>query len=234
MIEHLTGIVFSRLPGSLIIEVNGVGYGVEMPLSALCEAPPPGQSISVWIDTYVREDALRLYGFMTFEDRQAFMMLRGVSGIGPRIALAILSTLDARTLRQTVLQNKIGLLESVPGIGRRTAEKLILELKPKMEKLSFAAPTITAINYGSSNQPRANGAMSAIDGLNELENEANQLEAVVSDVRSALTNLGYKDKEINPILAGIIRNTDSNLKKEFQIILKSALKSLRDGMSIGN
>lgn len=230
MIEHLSGKVFSRLPGSLIIDINGVGYGVEMPLSALCEAPAPGQPIAVWVDTYVREDALRLFGFLTFEDRQAFMMLRSVSGIGPRIALAILSTLDARTLRQTVLQNKIGLLESVPGIGRRTAEKLILDLKPKMEKLSFAAPTITSLNYGEASRGRPYAAMSDIDGLDA---EADQLEAVVSDVRSALTNLGYKDKEINPILAGIIRETDSSLKKEFQTVLKSALKSLRDGMSVG-
>jgi holliday junction DNA helicase RuvA len=230
MIEHLSGKVFSRLPLSLVIDVNGVGYGVEMPLSALCEAPAPGQPISVWIDTYVREDALRLFGFLTFEDRQAFIMLRSVGGIGPRIALAILSTLDARTLRQTVLQNKIGLLESVPGIGRRTAEKLILELKPKMEKLSFAAPTITSINYGEALKSRASASMSSIDGLDD---GADQLDAVVSDVRSALTNLGYKDKEINPILAGIIRDTDVNVTKEFQIILKSALKSLRDGMSAG-
>ena len=230
MIEHLTGKVFSRLPGSLIIEVNGVGYGVEMPLSALCEAPPPGQLISVWVDTYVREDALRLFGFLTFEDRQAFMMLRSVSGIGPRIALAILSTLDARSLRQTVLQNRIGLLESVPGIGRRTAEKLILDLKPKMEKLSFAAPTITSANYGDPAVARPYSASRAADGLDQ---DADQLDAVVSDVRSALTNLGYKDKEINPILAGIIRDADSNSKKEFQMVLKSALKSLRDGMSAG-
>jgi holliday junction DNA helicase RuvA len=230
MIEHLTGKVFARLPGSLIIEVNGVGYGVEMPLSALCEAPPPGQLISVWVDTYVREDALRLFGFLTFEDRQAFMMLRSVSGIGPRIALAILSTLDAKSLRQTVLQNRIGLLESVPGIGRRTAEKLILDLKPKMEKLSFAAPTITSANYGASAVARPHSASLAADGLDQ---DADHLDAVVSDVRSALTNLGYKDKEINPILAGIIRDADSNSKKEFQIVLKSALKSLRDGMSAG-
>ena len=87
MIEYLSGTVLSRLPHSLIINVNGVGYGVEMPLSALCEAPIPGQPISVWVDTYVREDALRLFGFLTFEDRQAFMMLRSVSGIGPKLPL---------------------------------------------------------------------------------------------------------------------------------------------------
>ena len=124
MIEYISGKVLCRTPTSLVIDVQGVGYGVEMPLSALCEVPPRGEIISLWIDTYVREDALRLFGFLSLEDRQTFIMLRSVSGIGPKIALAILSTFDATSLRQVVLQNKASLLESVPGIGRRTAEKV--------------------------------------------------------------------------------------------------------------
>ena len=227
MIEHLSGKVLSRLPHSLIIDVNGVGYGVEMPLSTLCEAPAPGQAISVWIDTYVREDALRLFGFATFEDRQAFAMLRSVSGIGPKIALAILSTLDARSLRHTVLQNKIGLLESVPGIGRRTAEKLILELKPKMEKLSFAAPTLNDPIQKTTSRTGATTSMSDIDGLDA---EQTRLDAVMSDVRSALENLGYKEKDIHPIIAGVLRNLPAGGDQGFQVILKGALKSLRDGV----
>ncbi|MCX6116907.1 MAG: Holliday junction branch migration protein RuvA, partial [Proteobacteria bacterium] len=142
MIEYLSGIVLTRLPHSIIIDVNGVGYGLEMPLSSLCEVPTPGNKIAVWVETYVREDALKLYGFLNFEDRQVFGMLRSVSGIGPKIALAILSTFDAKTLRKVVLSNHVDSLESVPGIGRRTAEKLMLELKPKMEKLSFVSPRI--------------------------------------------------------------------------------------------
>lgn len=227
MIEHLSGTVLSRLPHSLIIDVNGVGYGVEMPLSALCEAPHPGQPVAVWVDTYVREDALRLFGFLTFEDRQAFMMLRSVSGIGPKIALAILSTLDARTLRQTVLTNKVGLLESVPGIGRRTAEKLILELKPKMEKLSFATPSIGEPSNKNAARSRQAASMSDIDGLGDNHNE---LDAIVTDVRSALENLGYKDKEINPVINEILRDPDINGGDGFQVIMKSALKSLRANM----
>ena len=227
MIEYLSGTVLSRLPHSLIINVNGVGYGVEMPLSALCEAPIPGQPISVWVDTYVREDALRLFGFLTFEDRQAFMMLRSVSGIGPKIALEILSTLDARTLRQTVLTNKVGLLESVPGIGRRTAEKLILELQPKMEKLSFATPAIGDPSSKSSLKGRAAASMSDIDGLDETQD---QLDSIVTDIRSALENLGYKDKEINPVINGILRDPETTGQLGFQVILKSALKSLRANM----
>ena len=230
MIEHLSGKVLSRLPHSLIIDVNGVGYGVEMPLSALCDAPAPGETISVWIDTYVREDALRLFGFPTFEDRQAFLMLRSVSGIGPKIALAILSTLSARALRQTVLQNKVGLLESVPGIGRRTAEKLILDLKPKMEKLSFASPTLGEPRAGSFQRTGATSSINDIDGLDSVDNDDARLQSVLSDVRSALENLGYKEKDIQPIISGVTRNLTPQSDLGFQVLLKSALKSLRDGM----
>lgn len=224
MIEYLSGKVLTRLPHSLIIDVNGVGYGVEMPLSALCEAPAPGQPVNLWIDTYVREDALRLFGFLSFEDKQAFLMLRSVSGIGPKIALAILSTLDARSLRQTVLQNRINHLESVPGIGRRTAEKLILELKPKMEKLSFASTNLTDQNKSSGK--RAAATMADIDGLDS----ADALDMMMTDVRSALENLGYKDKDINPVISGILRDSTTNTDVDFQILLKSALKSLRAGI----
>lgn len=227
MIEYLSGKVLSRLPHSLIVDVNGVGYGVEMPLSALCEAPAPGHLISLWIDTYVREDALRLFGFLTFEDRQAFLMLRSVSGIGPKIALAILSTLDARSLRQTVLTNKVNLLESVPGIGKRTAEKLILELKPKMEKLSFATPSITDPSKRTSVNQSSAFSFDDIDGVGE---NRDSFDSVVGDIRSALENLGYKDKEINPVISGILRDPEMSAETGFQSMLKTALKSLRSNM----
>jgi Holliday junction DNA helicase RuvA len=205
--------------------VNGVGYGVEMPLSALCEAPAPGQSLALWIDTYVREDALRLFGFATFEDRQAFIMLRSVSGIGPKIALAVLSTIDAKSLRQIVLQNKVSVLESVPGIGRRTAEKLILELKPKMEKIGFAASqknTRSSLRQGAD----APKNFHDIDGLEHDD----AMQAILSDVRSALENLGYKDKDITPVLASIQTNGFQDTIPEFQSVLKSALKSMRSAL----
>lgn len=228
MIEHLSGKVLSRLPHSVIIDVNGVGYGVEMPLSALCDMPPPGGAVQLWIDTYVREDSLRLFGFPTFEDRQAFLMLRSVSGIGPKIALAILSTLDAKTLRQTVLNNKVGLLESVPGIGRRTAEKLILELKPKMERHSFASPLNVDSASRTNGKQRSAASVTSVDGLVEPEDKLN---LILGDVKSALENLGYKEKEINPIIHDILRSQEMSADLEFQGILKSALRSLRSTVS---
>jgi Holliday junction DNA helicase RuvA len=226
MIEYLAGKVLRRTPTSLIVDVQGVGYGVEMPLSALCETPHQGLGVTLWIDTYVREDSLRLFGFLTFEDRQAFIMLRSVSGIGPKIALAILSTFDASSLRQVVLQNKVSLLESVPGIGRRTAEKIILELRGKIERLNLATatPTMKGGNAGSS--PKSPASLASIDGLSEF----NTVDAVFDDVRSALENLGYRDKEINPIITELRKNSDENSPGGFQVVLKTALKSLRAGL----
>lgn len=226
MIEYLSGKVLCRTPTSLVVDVQGVGYGVEMPLSALCEVPPRGELINLWVDTYVREDALRLFGFLSLEDRQTFIMLRSVSGIGPKIALAILSTFDAASLRQVVIQNKASLLESVPGIGRRTAEKIILELRGKIERI---ATTLTKgaskIEATKSQQHKGAVSLSAIDGLTDLA----EFEVVYEDVRSALENLGYKDKEIGPVMTDLRKNYDGSTNGEFQTVLKTALKSLRAG-----
>jgi len=231
MIEYLTGTILARLPHSVIINVNGVGYGVEMPLSALCEMPPQGELVSIWIDTYVREDALKLYGFLTFDDRQAFGLLRSVSGIGPRIALAILSTLNAKSLRQTVLSNRLEVLEAVPGIGKRTAEKLILELRPKMEKFSLVSPQI--LKGASYTKPSSANVLDPLAAFDELEDSLfvqSSMDMHVSDLRSALENLGYKEKEISPVIANIRHEFSAVTGSiEFQSVLKSALKSLRAG-----
>ncbi|MCX6127167.1 MAG: Holliday junction branch migration protein RuvA [Proteobacteria bacterium] len=214
MIEHLSGLVLARLPHSIVLDVNGVGYGIEMPLSSLCEVPLQGRPLSLWIETYVREDALKLYGFKTFEDRQVFGMLRGVSGIGPKMALAIISTLDAKALRQTILSNRVEVLEAVPGIGKRTAEKLILELRPKMEKFSFASPSLA---QGRTSLPRR--SKDELQSFDEIE--ANQ---------SALENLGYKDREIIPVITSVRAEIDSETSVDFSMILKSALRTLRSSL----
>ena len=228
MIEYLSGKVLARLPQSLILDVNGVGYGFQMPLSSLCEAPAPGSQASFWIETYVREDSIRLFGFLTFEDKQAFCMLTSVSGIGPKIALAVLSSLSAKDLRTVVLNNKVGHLESVPGIGKRTAEKMILELRPKMEKtLKSGASSAHSTSGLNKTKTSVVPSPSDIDGLDD----ADALEGIFFDVRSALENLGYKDKDVNQVMASVEsnhRNTPDSA--DFQVILKSALKSLRAGL----
>jgi Holliday junction DNA helicase RuvA len=225
MIDYLEGKIQAKLPHSLIVNVQGVGYGVEMPLSALSECGLQGEQVSLWIETYVREDALKLYGFISFDDRQAFSMLRSVSGIGPKMALAILSTLDAKSLRQTVLTNRVEILESVPGVGKRTAEKLILELKPKMEKLSFASSGLN--KAGASKSPR-----SPIDDIAVLENLDDKtsdfgFDRHILDLRSALENLGYKEKDISSVVINVRSEFKNTSDVDFSIVLKSALRSLR-------
>jgi Holliday junction DNA helicase RuvA len=227
MIEYLSGKVLTRLPHSLILDVNGVGYGVQMPLSSLCEAPAPGSPTALWIETYVREDSIRLFGFLTLEDKQAFQMLTSVSGIGPRIALAVLSSLSARDLRAVVLNNKVSHLESVPGIGKRTAEKMILELRPKMEKASKSGATAKSgtLTTGKAGSPTP--SPSDIDGLDDLD----AMESVFYDVRSALENLGYKDKDVTQVLALLEETHRSSPETaDFQVIMKSALKTIRSGV----
>lgn len=225
MIEHLSGVVLARLPNAVVVDVQGVGYGVEMPLSSLCEIPARGQKIKVWIDTYVREDAFKLYGFLTFDDKQAFVMLRGVSGIGPKIALAVLSTLDARSLRQTVLTNRVELLESVPGIGKRTAEKLMLDLRPKMEKMSFISPFIS--NESKTDALKQSEPQSDFDEFGVDETQSSGIEQHLLDLRSALENLGYRDKEILPVVALLRTEYQGAEIQSFQSVLKSALKTMR-------
>jgi holliday junction DNA helicase RuvA len=153
-------------------------------------------------------------------------MLRSVSGIGPKIALAILSTLDARSLRQTVLTNRVELLESVPGIGKRTAEKLMLELRPKMEKLSFVSPKLV----GATIKIEKKGEVTTSQDFDEFSIDSNQLSDVekhILDLRSALENLGYKDKEITPVVNSMRSEFSKSSDVNFQLILKSALKSMR-------
>src|SRR3989338_5433184 len=117
MIEFLQGIVTRRLPTGVILNVQGVGYGVDLPLPTLCALPEEGKPCSLWIYTRVREDAIKLFGFSTFEDRQAFSVLLNVSGVGPKVALAILSTLSIAQLKSAVETRQTHVLETVPGIG---------------------------------------------------------------------------------------------------------------------
>jgi Holliday junction DNA helicase RuvA len=212
MIERLSGTVARRTSHGIVLDVNGVGYSVEMSLADLCDIDPAAERVTLWIDTHVREDAIRLFGFLSYEDKQAFHLLRSVSGIGPKIALAVLSTMDCHELRSVVLQREVHKMEAVPGIGKRTAEKLMLELTPKMEKMSF---------LGGDAQ-----AFIAKKGDNSAKATASQRDELLQDVQSALENLGYKEKEIQPVLRRIPVEENS----PFQSLLKSALRELRSNV----
>lgn len=222
-IERLTGIFQANLPIGIIVDVQGVGYGVELPLSTLCQMPRIGESVSLWIYSHVKEDSLRLFGFKHFEDRQAFEILLSLSGVGPKVALAILSSLTVAALERAVTQNQTRILESVPGVGPRLAEKIILEIKPKLPKLRAAQML-------DLQEEHARKGADAFAGIlpDAQEAFAQGQELLFSDLISALENLGYKEKTINPLIAKL-RKTGA--QKSFQDLMRQALRQLSQGLT---
>jgi len=118
---------------SVVIDVGGVGYEVAVPVRTMVDLPGVGEDAVVHTHLHVREDQLALFGFASTDDRDLFRLLLGISGIGPKVAIAILSTMDANELRGVVASDDVAALTAVPGIGKRSAQKLLLELRPKLE-----------------------------------------------------------------------------------------------------
>ena len=142
MIGRLTGILAEKSPPQLLIDVNGVGYEVDVPMSSFYNLPGVGERVTLLTHFVVREDAQVLYGFLTHDERATFRQLVKISGVGPRTALAILSGLSVTELAQAVSLQESGRLVKVPGIGKKTAERLLLELKGKLGD-ALAAPAAT-------------------------------------------------------------------------------------------
>lgn len=166
MIGRLQGKLVEKAPPQILIDVNGVGYEVDVPMSTFCNLPVEGQPVTLLTHMVVREDAQLLYGFATASERQAFRALIRISGIGPRMALAVLSGMSPNDLADAVEQGNTGLLTRVPGIGKKTAERLVLELKGKLNGSAFASttgPTTSAIQ---------NDIVSALIALGYSEREA--------------------------------------------------------------
>ena len=136
MIASLKGIVQNKKPEGIIIDVNGVGYHVNIPLCNLGDIPEPGESVFLHTYTHVREDALQLFGFLSDEERKVFTTLLGISGIGPKLGLTILSGMPAERFIEAVHNEDISLLTTIPGLGKKTASRLVLELKGKLPSLT--------------------------------------------------------------------------------------------------
>ena len=133
MIGRLRGTVVEKRPDGVVVDVAGVGYEVAVTASGLADLPGIGDEAVVHTHLYVREDQQALYGFLTADERELFRLLIGVSGVGPKVALAMLGTLSADELRTAVATEDIPALTIVPGIGKRSAQKLLLELRPRLE-----------------------------------------------------------------------------------------------------
>lgn len=137
MISHIRGKLVHKSPTEIVIDVNGVGYQVNIPLSTFEKIDKLDGEVNILTYMHVREDAMILYGFATEAERDIFKMLISISGIGPKIAQGILSGINTNELREAVLMNNIEALTSISGVGRKTAERIVLELRNKLGKIEF-------------------------------------------------------------------------------------------------
>ena len=198
MIAFLRGRVVEKQPNKVIVDIQGVGYEVFVPLSTYYEIGEVQTDVALRIYTHVREDALQLYGFLTDLERQLFERLIGISGIGPKLAIAVLSGMEPRDLVTAVQGGNVARLTGIPGVGKKTAERIVLELKDRLAQMAA---------------PAAAGGPPAAAGAERLR----------GDLLSALQNLGYHrpqaEKAIDSILTTLGEPT-------FERALKSALREL--------
>ena len=194
MIATLTGRLASKHPGGVVIDVQGVGYDVLIPLSTYYHLPEPEQPVSLAIYTHVREDALQLFGFRTTREKDAFLLLLSVSGIGPKLALNVISTLSVDDLAAAIRDDDYKVLASVSGIGKKSAGRLALELKDKIEKLAVAT------DHKSVNR-LADDALSALTNLGYR----------AADVKDLVNEILARDGQ--PRLQDLIREALKELAK---------------------
>ena len=139
MIAQLSGKLVHKEPNSVIIDVGGVGYDVTIPVSTFYELGEPGADVSLKIHTHVREEALQLFGFWTAREKDLFLKLTSVSGVGPKLAITMLSGMPAGELINAITANDLARLTSIPGVGRKTAERVVVELRDKLASMSLEA-----------------------------------------------------------------------------------------------
>jgi Holliday junction DNA helicase RuvA len=197
MIAFLRGRVLDKSPNRIIIDVSGVGYHVHVPLSTYYDIGDAGSDVSLRVHTHVREDALQLYGFLTALEQLLFERLIGISGIGPKLAVSVLSGIGSRELVTAVQHADVARLTRIPGVGKKTAERIVLELKDRLNDVPVQA--------GAAGAPPSTG------------------DRLRSDLVSALENLGYH----RPLAERAVDATlQSDGDATFEVALKGALREL--------
>ena len=198
MIARIHGTLVQKAVQHCVVDVHGTGYRVVVPLTTFYELPETGQQVILHIHTHVREDAISLYGFHTAEEREVFQLMISVSGIGPKLAVNVLSGIDARELVRAVVEGDLKRLTGIPGVGRKTAERMILELKEKVAKLEREGDA---------------GIVAVQTGLQ-----------IQDDALSALINLGYRLPVAKDAVDRVLRDESATLTLDR--LLKQALRIL--------
>lgn len=193
MIAQISGNLAHKMPGEVIIDVGGVGYQVFIPLSVFYSLPGIGEPVTLHIHTHLREDALQLFGFQGPADKQVFLLLNGVAGIGPKLAVNILSGIPADELVQAIKSGDQLRLLSIPGVGKKLAERMLVELRDRFAVLQA--------------QPAAHAA----------PNSGSQL---TQDAVSALVNLGYKKVEVERNVRDAVQSGKQTLQEIIKDVLR--------------
>lgn len=200
MIAQIRGHLIHKSPGAIIVETNGIGYQLFVSLSTFCDLPETQQNVVLHTHTHVREDLLQLYGFSTPLEKELFQLLIGVSGIGPKLAINILSGISPPELVRSLSAGDMARLVSIPGVGRKTAERMLLDLQEKAQKV------------------QARGALPRVD--------LRPADGITEDVVSALVNLGYKKNQAEKAVESVLRQApEITLEKA----LRESLKVLSAG-----
>jgi Holliday junction DNA helicase RuvA len=198
MIAFLRGRLHDKQPNRVIVDVGGVGYEVHVPLSTFYQIGEPGADVALRVHLHVREDAMQLYGFLTELEQHLFTRLIAISGIGPKLAIVVLSGMETRELVAAVQRGDVARLTGIPGIGKKTAERIVLELKDRLAEL--AAPV-------------ASGGVAGVAGPDQLR----------ADLVSALLNLGYHRTQAEK---AIDRTLTSIPDATFEHAVRAALREL--------
>jgi Holliday junction DNA helicase RuvA len=205
MIAHLTGILFSKSPQSVVVDAAGVGYQIFVPLSTFYQLPDEMEKVSLHVYTHVREDMLQLFGFQTETEKEIFLLLISVSGIGPKLALNILSGIGIKELLSAIVSADSERIVAIPGVGKKTSQRITLELKEKVSDI--------------------------YEGIEVLPMEKVQIrnKEIFDDALSALINLGYPSRSAKIVIENVLRNdNDINL----DTLLKEALRNMASGSSL--
>jgi holliday junction DNA helicase RuvA len=197
MIAHLRGRLFSKSPNQAIVECGGVGYDVTISVATFSALPPEGSEASLYIYTNVREDQIALFGFAETQEKRLFEKLLTISGIGPKLAITVLSGIAADRLVTAIRNQDHATLTRIPGIGKKTAERVVLELKDKLDDMA-TAPSAAGMHYG----------------------------AAGDDALSALVNLGYaRPAAQKAIETAIEKNPDA--ANDFETLFRAAMAAMR-------
>lgn len=204
MIGRIRGTLVHKQPPVILVEVGGVGYEIQVPMTTLYQLPELGAPVTLVTHFVVREDAQLLYGFIEERDRILFRQLIRVNGVGPKLALTILSGMDANSFARCVARDDISALIALPGVGRKTAERLLVEMRDKVKDLLADAAGSQADSAGS--------------------NASETITDIVADAEGALIALGYKPQVAARVVAAINEDAINDSEELIRLALKSMVK----------